>query len=386
MPWRETDVLSERVEFVTLARESEESFSALCRSFGVSRTTGYRWLGRYVQQDTFTALVDRSRAPKHNPGKTEAAVEARVVALRQEYGWGAKKLQVLLEREEVRMGLTTLNRILKRNGLLRREDAHRPAPHRFERAAPNELWQMDFKGRFHVQEGPCYPLSVLDDHSRFLLGLHPLQSIEDHATYEALVSTFREYGVPQAMLMDHGIPWWNTNSPDGLSWFAVQLMNQGITLYFSGFRHPQTQGKVEAFHRTLGRAHDHFGFPLTLAQAGEFYATLRFTYKQVRPHEGIGMQVPAERYRSSPSPYNPTPPPYHYPQELQIGRLNSQGSLTYCGRRYFVAKSLADQRVGFREIDSKLLVCYRHMYVREIDLRTGETHAFFRPVRGDTYV
>lgn len=386
MPWRETSVLDERVRFVTEVREGDETFSAVCRRFGVSRTTGYRWLGRYLQQDSFTALVDQSRAPRRSPSKTEAALEARVVALRQEYGWGAKKLQVLLEREGLHMTLITLNRILKRQGLLRRAEAHRPALQRFEREAPNELWQMDFKGRFHVQEGPCYPLSLLDDHSRFLLGLHPLQSTEDHATYEAVVATLQEYGVPQAMLMDHGIPWWNTNGPDGLSWFAVQLMNQGITLHFSGFRHPQTQGKVEAFHRTLGRAHDHFGLPSTLAQTGDFYATLRFTYNQVRPHEGIGMQVPAQRYQPSPIAYNPTPPPYDYPRDLATGRLNTQGSLTYRGHRYFVAKSLADQRVGFREIDGKLLVCYRHMYIREVDLRTGETRAFLRPVHGDTYV
>ena len=244
MPWRETDVMQERIRFVALALKPSQSFSDLCDAFGISRTTGYRWLNRYYEHRSFTALTDRSRAPHHHPNQTAAAIEARIVALRREYGWGAKKLRILLAREgTTTVSLSTINRILKRQGLLRRKDAHRPAPTRFERKEPNQLWQVDFKGRVRVAGGHCYPLSILDDHSRFALGLYPLRSTGGRQTYACLVDTLKKYGVPQAMLMDHGTPWWNTNSYSGLSWVAVQLIKQGIRLYFSAYRHPQTQGR-----------------------------------------------------------------------------------------------------------------------------------------------
>ena len=130
MPWRETDVMQERIRFVALALKPSQSFSDLCDAFGISRTTGYRWLNRYYEHRSFTALTDRS----------PAAIEARIVALRREYGWGAKKLRILLAREgTTTVSLSTINRILKRQGLLRRKDAHRPAPTRFERKEPNQL-------------------------------------------------------------------------------------------------------------------------------------------------------------------------------------------------------------------------------------------------------
>ena len=218
MPWKETDIMQERIRFVALALKPSRSFSDLCDAFGVSRTTGYRWLNRYYEHSSFTALTDRSRAPHHHPNQTSAAIEARIVALRREYGWGAKKLRILLAREgTMTVSLSTINRILKRRGLLRRQDAHRPAPRRFERKEPNQLWQVDFKGQFRVAGGYCYPLSILDDHSRFALGLYPLRGTGGRQTYACLVDTLKKYGVPQAMLMDHGTPWWNTNSYSGLS-------------------------------------------------------------------------------------------------------------------------------------------------------------------------
>ena len=284
------------------------------------------------------------------------------------------------------VSLSTINRILKRRGLLRRQDAHRPAPRRFERKEPNQLWQVDFKGQFRVAGGYCYPLSILDDHSRFALGLYPLRGTGGRQTYACLVDTLKKYGVPQAMLMDHGTPWWNTNSYSGLSWVAVQLIKQGIRLYFSAYRHPQTQGKVEAFHRTISRAFNHHGLPETFDAASDFFGQFVFDYNYVRPHEGIDMQIPATRYQPSAKPYDPTPPPWEYPQDSQVTRINSQGSLTYRGKRYFVAKSLANERVTVQEVEDKLLVLYRHMYVREINLLNGSSRSFVRPTRDAIYV
>lgn len=386
MPWRETSVMEERIRFVALALERKQPLAELCRSFGISRTTGYNWLRRYQEEQSFTALTDRSRAPHQHPNATDPAIVERVVALRLQYGWGAKKLRVLLEREGIDLACITVNRILKRQGLLRRADAHQPALTRFERQRPNELWQMDFKGPFTVQEGRCHVLSLLDDHSRYAVGLFPLPSTAAHPTYTCLVETFRRYGLPEEMLMDHGIPWWNPNSFSGLSWLAVQLIKQGIELHFSRFRHPQTQGKVEALHRTIQRAFDHHGLPPSQAEAVAFFQHLWPEYNDLRPHEALGQEVPAQHYQPSQRAYQETPPAWVYELGLIVETLNSQGSLSYHGRRYFVAKPLANEQVAYEERDGKLLVHYRHMYVREIDLRTADTRPFIRPVRDNPYV
>jgi transposase InsO family protein len=378
--------MSERIRFVAAAQAQQQSFSSLCRAFGISRQCGYRWLARYQAGNSFTALSERSRAPLSSPNKTAAEIGARVIALRREYGWGAKKLHVLLARYGIDVSIATINRILRRNGLMLRQDAHQPALSRFEKPKANDLWQIDFKGRFRIAEGYCYTLSILDDHSRFALGLYPLLSTGAQDTYACIVDTLQRYGVPQALLMDHGTPWWNTNASDGLSWLTVQLMKQNIRLHFSGFRHPQTQGKVEALHRTLGRAFAHQGRPSTLAQAGDFYAHFIVEYNQVRPHEGIDMDVPANRYAPSPKPFAAQPADWPYPAPLQVVRLNSQGSFTFRGKRHFVAKPLANECVAFQELAGKLLVQYRHNYVREIDLATGNTRAFSSPDRDGVYL
>ena len=386
MPWKETDVMTERIKFVELALGGNQSFASLCRAFGISRQCGYRWLARYHAVNSFTGLKEHSRAPLSSPNKTAPETEARVVALRQQYYWGAKKLHVLLRREGLDVRIATINRILRRNGLMLRRDTHQPALGHFERPNPNDLWQIDFKGRFRIAEGHCYTLSILDDHSRFALGLYPLLSTAAEDTYACLVRTMQTYGVPEAILMDHGTPWWNTNSSDGLSWLAVQLMKQGVRLYFSGFRHPQTQGKVEALHRTIGRSFARQGTPTTLAEAGDFFARFILEYNHVRPHEGIGMDVPAQRYRPSSRPFQDEPPEWEYGSDLHVTRLNEQGSLTYRGKRYFAARPLANEHVAYEEVAGKLLVQYRGRYVREIDLATRTTRGFSTPNRDGVYL
>jgi len=386
MPWHQADTMSERVQFVVSALVGQQSFSSLCRAFGISRQCGYRWLARYQVGSSFTALVDHSRAPLSSPNKTAPELEARVIALRTSHGWGAKKLRVLLLREGIDLSIATVNRILRRNGLILRQEAHQPALGHFERPNANDLWQMDFKGRFPILEGHCYTLSILDDHSRFALGLYPLLSTRAGETYACLVDLMQTYGVPKAILMDHGTPWWNTNASDGLSWLSVQLMKQDIRLYFSGFRHPQTQGKVEALHRSIGRAFVHHGRPRTLAEANDFCTHFITEYNYIRPHEGIGMDVPTSRYQPSSQPWRSEPPEWDYPAHMQVIRLNEQGSLSYRGQRYFVAKPLANERVAIQELAGKLLVQYRQKYVREVDLATSTTRAFTTPDRDGVYL
>lgn len=174
MPWKETDVLSQRIEFVVRARRGDESISELCREFGISRKTGHKWLSRF-EEGNFSALADRSRRPIRQPEKTPKVIEERVVELRLEYGWSGRKLQVLLAREGVALSTATIDRIIKRRGLVSKEASTKAATKRFERSRPNELWQMDFKGEYLLRGGGrCYPLSILDDHSRYAVGVYAL--------------------------------------------------------------------------------------------------------------------------------------------------------------------------------------------------------------------
>jgi transposase InsO family protein len=381
MPWRKTCPMEERIRFVVLALQSLRSFSALCDEFGISRQTGYKWLTRYRESGSLQGLSEVSRRPHHSPQRVAPNVEGRVISLRQRYGWGARKLRVLLQEDGVELGTSTVNRILSRNGLVADEDRHRPASKRFCREAPNELWQMDIKGPFPIREGCCYPLSILDDHSRFLLGLYSLLNTRGDTVYQHLLRTFGLYGLPDAMLMDHGSPWWSTTNSLGLTWLSVSLIKQDIALYFSGVRHPQTQGKVERLHGSLARALKHAGTPLDLEGSAGFFVTFRDDYNERRPHESLDMAVPASRYRPSQRAFDPHPRAWHYPDGVRVLRLNSQGMLTYGATRYFACEALADDLVGVQEFDGKLLVSYRHMPIREIDLRTKHTLPLVRPIQ-----
>jgi transposase InsO family protein len=357
----------ERMQFVIRAVSGKERMAALCEEFGIARPTGYLWRRRYAEARSFTAVRERSRRPHHSPTRTAAWKEQRVVALRAQTGWGAKKLHVLLrDEEQVAVPVRTIHRILERRGLLP-EDVHAPAPGRFERAASNELWQMDSKGKYPLPDAACHPLSILDDHSRYVVGLWALPELTTARAWPCLVQTFRRYGVPQALLMDRGSLWWSEPNGWGLTWLSVQLIEQGIRLLYGRVCHPQTQGKVERFHRTLGGELRHRGLPARWAEWPPLLAEVQRDYNQRRPHEALGMRRPAELYQPSPQAYRERPPEWEYPTGSEVQRLNTQGMLADGGRRWFVCEALAGQRVRLERIEGKVLVSYRHMYLREID-------------------
>ena len=380
MPWKVTDIMDERRRFVIMATQGVVNFSSLCRDFGISRPTGYLWLNRYLKSGSLTSVVELSRRPHHVPSRTSPELEERVISLRRRYGWGAKKLRELLLEEGLDMKVVTINRILKRNDLISREDSHRPAVKHFERRSPNELWQMDFKGDYAADRGRCYPLSLLDDHSRFAIGLYALKGQTTESVQGCLIDAFERFGVPQAMLMDHGVPWWSTTNGHGLTRLSVSLINQGIKLCFSGFRHPQTQGKVERFHKTLEGFVSHHGSPSTFSEWQDFFKFFVDEYNHVRPHESLGMARPAEYYQPSRKEYCSSPPEWEYPSGSLVKRLNPQGCLDYKQRRYFVCEALAGQRVRIEHLDKKLIVSYRHIYIREIDKKTARSASLLTPV------
>ena len=183
MGWKATNVNEQRMQFVIRAVGGQERMSALCREFGISRPTGYLWRRRYEQGRTLTAVVEQSRRPHRSPRQTREREQERVVELRQQTGWGAKKLQVILREEQgLELPVRTIHRILQRHAQIA-TPVHGPAPTRFQRSAPNELWQMDSKGKYPLRDGECHPLSILDDHSRYAVGLYALSALTTEQAY-----------------------------------------------------------------------------------------------------------------------------------------------------------------------------------------------------------
>ena len=358
------EISEQRVRFVVAASRQEKPLTELCAEFGISRPTGYVWLERYRAQGV-DGIAERSRRPHRSPRQTAAEREQQVVQMRLRYpDWGARKLQVLLEREGLNLTASTIHRVLLRYGLVRDEDQRRPAPRRFEREAPNQLWQMDFKGprRWPQAVGP---LSVLDDHSRYLVALAALGSTHAAPVQQQLIEAFQRCGLPEAMLMDHGTPWWSTKSPSGRTHLSLWLMRQGIRLYWSGVRHPQTQGKVERFHGALQRALERRGPRPEAAQP--WLDDFRWEHNHVRPHQALNMQTPASRWQPSPRPYCANPPRWEYPQGAWVLKIDSQGKLDLRGRKWRISKALAGQYVHILPVEHRLLVFFCSTLLREID-------------------
>lgn len=368
MPWKIQNVMDERIRFVIAADSGQESISSLCREFGISRPTGYRWLSRYRQGGRILDLRELSRRPHCIPRCTDQETVDRIISLRLAFGWGARKLQVLLAQENIGVSESTINRVLKSHGLQYEPDVYGQATGRFVRKAPNELWQMDFKGPYQQGWGRCCPLSIIDDHSRYVVGLSALGDQLAESVHRSLVATFERYGVPESMLVDHGVPWWSPNG-HGLTWLSVALIKQGIKLCFSGLRHPQTQGKVERFHRTLGDSIRHRGYPSHLAEWQRAFDEFAIEYNHIRPHESLDMAVPASRYRASTRAYQPDPPAWEYTKGATVKRLNSKGLLHWRGHYYFVSEALAGEWVEINRSGEALLVRYRHMWIREIQTK-----------------
>jgi len=366
MAWRSVDVQDQRIRFVVAASRQQASLGALCLEFGITRPTGRLWLKRY-RDGGVAALEEHSRRPVSSPRRTDEVIEQRIVALRRACpDWGARKLSVLLRNEGLTVPPATVHRILNRRGLVRVQDRHRPALGRFERELPNQLWQMDFKSPKGWNQ-PVGPLSILDDHSRYAITLFQTGTTRADAVREQLVEAFTACGMPEAMLMDHGIPWWNASSAGGWTQFTVWLMNQGVRLYLSGIRHPQTQGKVERFHGALEKARRLRGLPEPPLQQ-RWLDDFRQEYNHLRPHEALGMKTPATCWHPSSQAYDPDPAPWQYPEGSEVQQLDRNGRLWLENRHWQVAGPLADQHVQLTRLDQRILIHYRNTVVRELDL------------------
>lgn len=376
MPFRERCVMSLREEFVQLALAGELPFRELCRRFEISAPTGYRWLSRYRSEGR-AGLANRSSRPKSSPHQTLAAVEATVLQLRAKHPrWGGRKLAArlrMLGHSEV-PAPSTITAILRRHQLLDPARAGKPRDwQRFEHDAPNELWQMDFKGHVSCGGGRCHPLTVLDDHSRYSLTLAACANERTNTVQQHLISTFRHYGLPERMLVDNGPPWGTAGAEHGYTPLTVWLLRLGIRVSHSRPLHPQTMGKDERFHRTLKA--ELLGTPLIdLDSAQQRFDDWRQLYNHERPHEALGDAVPASRYQPSERSYPERLPAVEYPAADHVRKVQENGRVEFRGYRLHVPRGFRGLPVALRPLDEDGLwaVYFTTECIASFDLATGE--------------
>lgn len=372
MGWKKVTIMSQRREFVQFALQEGANISELCRRFGISRKTGYKLLGRYHHAGE-PGLADRSRRPHHCPHRTPEEIEQVIVALRAQHPvWGPRTLRRRLEAlgyDEL-PAPSTLSTILTRHGLICPEEAakHR-AFTRFQAAAPNRLWQMDFKGHFPTHEGRCHPLTLLDDHSRYALCLAACANEQGPTVQHHLHHVFTRYGLPDALLVDNGPPWGTEGEP-GYTTLGVWLLRLGIKLYHSRVRHPQTLGKDERFHRTLKAELLPACLGRPLAECQQQFDHWRHIYNSQRPHHALQLEVPASRYRPSDRPFPKTLPPITYGPDAQLRHIQDGGLLHFKGRTLRVGRALKGQPVAVRPTTStgQFEVVFCHQIIAQIDL------------------
>lgn len=373
MVWREVSVVDLRGEFCLLASLEGANVSALCARFGISRQTGYVWLGRHRSG---APLTDGSRRPAHSPARSAPEMEAVVLAVRDEHpAWGARKIaRRLADLELTPPAPSTVHAILLRNDRILPQHRAQQAYGRFEREAPNQLWQMDFKGRTQLACGTwCHALTVIDDHSRFAVALQACADERGGTVRSCLERALRVHGLPQGIYTDNGSPW-GGGVPGQWTPLRVWLLKLGIELIHARPYHPQARGKNERFHRSL-KAEVFAMAPIHgLSGAQRTFDRWRRVYNHQRPHEGIGMAVPASRYRPSPRPFPASVPEPFYDSAEIVRRVGtSKAYLSFRGRHWRVPHAFLGETLAIRPtpIDGRYTICFGATVIAKIDFNTN---------------
>jgi len=341
--------MDQRREFVGLAMQDGVNRRELCRRFGISPETGYRWLARWQAGES---LADHSRRPHRSPGRSATAVEAAVLAVREAHpAWGARKIVRCLEREgHEAPAASTVHAILRRHGRVAPlAGAPGKAWQRFEKPAANLLWQMDFKGYKLLADGmACHPLTIVDDHSRYAVCLQACGNEQTETVRSGLEMTFHRYGLPDAMLVDNGSPW---GDGPGQSWMrlGVWLLKLGVDVLHSRPYHPQTRGKNERFHRTLEAEVFALRRLRDLAEAQRAFDQWRTVYNLERPHQALDQEVPASRYVPSPRPMPASVPRIEYDEHEIVRTVGTTKTyVSFKGRLWKVPQAFRGERVAIR--------------------------------------
>jgi transposase InsO family protein len=369
MPWREVSIVNQRREFVRLAMQEGVNRRELCRRFGIHPDTGYKWLDRAAANE---GLADRSRRPHTSPVRTAAAIEARIVAVRDAHpAWGARKIVRCLQRDGFACPVrSTVHDILHRHGRVVATGASTSACQRFEKPAPNLLWQMDFKGHIPLSGGGrCHPLTIVDDHSRYAVGLEACADEQAITVQDRLEQVFRRYGLPEAFFVDNGTPWGDAS---GRRWtrLGVWLLKLGIEVLHSRPYHPQSRGKSERFHRTLKAevlALRRFQDLTEVQRALDLWRTV---YNLDRPHQALDQDVPASRYRPSRRAMPVRLPKVEYDSEIVRRVGTTKAYISFKGRLWKVPEAFCGEQLAIRprQTDSRYDVCFGAHHVATIDL------------------
>jgi transposase InsO family protein len=376
MPWNEVSVMDQRREFVRLALEEGANRRELCRRFGISPEIGYKWLARWKAGDR--ELADRSRRPHVMPKRSEVATEAEVLAIRDEHpAWGARKIAHCLKRQRLTVPApSTVHQILCRNGRVKPTENAPPNPgHRFEKEAPNLLWQMDFKGHMPLANGTdCHPLTVVDDHSRYVLCLKACANEQRLTVQDHLTATFRRYGLPEAFYTDNGSPWGDTS---GVRWtgLKVWLLKLGVRVVHARPRHPQARGKNERFHRTLKAEVFAMRRFRNLPEVQHALDAWRTVYNLERPHQGLDMEVPASRFQPSSRAMPARLPTIEYDiGEIVRTASSTRHYISFKGKLWKVPQAFAGERLAIRLLDREghYGVFFASWQVASIDLTAGQ--------------
>lgn len=371
MPWECKTVEDQRKEFAQAAAVCG-NFSALCREYGITRRTGYKWLERY---EAGQAMSDRSRQPQHSPNRTPPEVEQLVLDVRKENpGWGAKTIRHVLEQQGCKdlPCVKTVNNILNRNGCISREESLKRQPFtRFQKEHCNVMWQTDFKGEFLMADRKyCYPLTILDDHSRFSLKIAPRLSTAN-VVIPAIFEVFQEYGLPDSILSDNGAQF--AGFRKGYTQFEKWLMDLDILPVHGRVKHPQTQGKIERFHRTMKSELLNHRVIADIDDAERQFRAWRDKYNNVRPHEALGMKCPGEVYSPSRRKYPEKISRFEYGGEYHVIKVNSWGYVRFDQWQVYLSETMIGQYIEFRPSHDgeSFIACYRNFKIAEFDTTTG---------------
>lgn len=378
MPWNKATPEMQRVKFVSDYLDQPVSFSELCRQYGVSRKTGYKWLKRFDEAG-IEGLRARTRAPRRHPNETPEDVVLRLLDVRQRHPtWGPRKIVAYLERHEPQLKVpapSTVGAVLKRHGLVtsrrhRARAAHRDSP-LTNAKAPNDVWCADFKGNFSLQRKPqkqCHPLTVSDLHSRFLVGVQALGTTKHAHAYPVFLALFREFGLPSVIRTDNGVPF-SSRAPGGMSRLAVWWIRLGISPERIEPGHPEQNGSHERMHRTM-KAEATKPAERTLMAQQRRFSVWRREFNNVRPHEALNMLTPSDCYSSSSRFYPRRFAKPEYADDDVVRIVRDQGETSFQGRAVQVGKNLAGHPVAFRAVENgRFEVRFFDFVIGKIDLR-----------------
>mgnify|MGYP001096086829 CR=1 FL=1 len=368
--------MCERAAFVRACEEGEDSIAELCRQFGISRKTGYKWLER-VRIEGEDGLQERNRAPHHHPNAVSMEMEEAILHVRQKRNWGPKKIAISLSRtwpsSEI-PSVSTIGDILKRKGLVvsRKRKRHatpssQPLAHATD---ANRVWCADFKGWFCTGDGNRVdPLTITDAYSRFLLGCQEMRGKTNTEHVMGVFTTlFRTYGIPERIRTDNGTPFASTGLA-GLSRLSAWWIRLGIIPERIKPATPSENGQHERFHLTL-KLETASPPASTPKKQQEAFDEFQKIYNEERPHEALGQATPASLYQASARPFPKRLPPVEYPDDMAVRRVRGAGQIQWHRKDYLVTRALCYQPVGLQPVDDGVwLVFYCHVCIGIFDER-----------------